>query len=85
MQEIEYIRDKTPGLPVLFDLGGPTANMWRLNCKAKRSNKTVVVCLVSTLVFGKSLDTDQMPLVDLYRDARELPGIKNPHRFRLAL
>ena len=34
LREIENIRDMTPGFTgVISDLGGPTANMWRLHCK----------------------------------------------------
>ncbi len=35
LTELENIRDKTPGFTgVISDLGGPTANMWRLGCKS---------------------------------------------------
>ena len=77
LQEIENIRDKTPGFTgIISDLGGPTANMWRLNCKSKKieQNCRRLSCVYPNIC--KSLDTDQMPLVDLYRDARELPGVK---------
>jgi uncharacterized radical SAM protein YgiQ len=34
LREIERIRDKTEGFTgTISDVGGPTANMWRLNCK----------------------------------------------------
>ncbi len=34
LREIEEIRDKTPGFTgIISDLGGPTANMYRLTCK----------------------------------------------------
>ena len=77
LQEVEAIRDKTPGFTgVISDLGGPTANMWRLNCKSKQieENCRRLSCVYPGIC--KNLDTDQMPLVDLYRHARELPGIK---------
>ncbi|MBL4826516.1 MAG: YgiQ family radical SAM protein, partial [Spongiibacteraceae bacterium] len=77
LREVEAIRDKTPGFTgVISDLGGPTANMWRLNCKSKtiEQNCRRLSCVYPSIC--KSLDTDQMPLVDLYRDTRELPGIK---------
>lgn len=77
VQEVEAIRDKTPGFTgVISDLGGPTANMWRLNCKSKtiEENCRRLSCVYPSIC--KSLDTDQMPLVDLYRETRELPGIK---------
>ncbi len=77
LREIESIRDKTPGFTgTISDLGGPTANMWRLNCKSKtiEENCRRLSCIYPSIC--KNLDTDQMPLVNLYRAARELPGIK---------
>lgn len=77
LREVENIRDKTPGFTgVVSDLGGPTANMWRLSCKSKtiEENCRRLSCVYPGIC--KNLDTDQMPLVDLYRNARELPGIK---------
>jgi uncharacterized radical SAM protein YgiQ len=77
IKEVENIRDKTPGFTgVISDLGGPTANMWRLNCKSKEieSNCRRLSCVYPGIC--KSLNTDQMPLVDLYRETRELPGVK---------
>ncbi|MEP5764523.1 MAG: YgiQ family radical SAM protein [Halieaceae bacterium] len=77
LREVENIRDKTPGFTgVISDLGGPTANMWRLACKTKEIE---AACRKLSCVYPgicKNLNTDQMPLVELYRAARELPGIK---------
>ena len=77
LNEIEIIRDKTPGFTgVISDLGGPTANMWRLNCKDEKVEASCrrLSCVFPTIC--SSLDTDQKPLVNLYRKARALPGIK---------
>ncbi|HEY9035401.1 MAG TPA: YgiQ family radical SAM protein [Pseudomonadales bacterium] len=77
LNELESIRDKTPGFTgVISDLGGPTANMWRLNCKdpATESRCRRLSCVFPGIC--KSLDTNQMPLVHLYRKARAVPGIK---------
>jgi uncharacterized radical SAM protein YgiQ len=77
LNEIEIIRDKTPGFTgVISDLGGPTANMWRLNCKDEKIEASCrrLSCVFPTIC--SNLDTDQMPLVRLYRKARALPGIK---------
>ncbi|MGK0499787.1 MAG: putative radical SAM protein YgiQ [Oceanicoccus sp.] len=77
LREVENIRDKTPGFTgIISDLGGPTANMWRLNCKTKviEENCRRLSCVYPSIC--SNLITDQMPLVDLYRDAREIPGIK---------
>jgi len=77
LAEIEQIRDKTPGFTgVVSDLGGPTANMWRLACKDPKieSNCRRPSCVYPGIC--KNLDTDQTPLISLYRKARAIPGIK---------
>ncbi|MBV1879217.1 MAG: YgiQ family radical SAM protein [Pseudomonadales bacterium] len=77
LNEIENIRDKTPGFTgVVSDLGGPTANMWRLACKDKNIE---VKCRRPSCVYPgicKNLDTDQTPLISLYRKARNIQGVK---------
>ncbi|NND69309.1 MAG: YgiQ family radical SAM protein, partial [Halioglobus sp.] len=77
IREIERIRDTSPAFTgVISDLGGPTANMWRLACK---SAEVEASCRKLSCVFPgicKNLDTDQTPLVQLYRKAREVPGVK---------
>ena len=77
LREIENIRDHTPGFTgVISDLGGPTANMWRLHCKDPKIESS---CRRLSCVYPgicANLNTDQMPLVRLYRKARALPGIK---------
>ena len=57
-------------------LGGPTANMWRLACNSK---EVEAKCRKLSCVFPgicKNLNTDQAPLVSLYRRARGVQGIK---------
>ena len=77
LREIEELRDRTPGFTgVLSDLGGPTANMWRLGC---RDPAIESACRRLSCVFPgicKNLGTDHDPLIQLYRKARALPGIK---------
>ena len=77
LREIEDLRDRTPGFTgVLSDLGGPTANMWRLGC---RDPAIESACRRLSCVFPgicKNLGTDHDPLIQLYRKARALPGIK---------
>ncbi len=77
LAEIETIRDKVPGFTgVISDLGGPTANMYRLACK---DEKIESACRRLSCVFPdicSNLNTDHQPLIDLYRKARALPGIK---------
>ncbi len=77
LREIEEVRVKTPGFTgVISDLGGPTANMWRLNCKSKAIEESCrrPSCVYPTIC--KNLDTDQTPLISLYRKAREVKGVK---------
>lgn len=77
LREIEQIRDRTPGFTgVISDLGGPTANMWRLACKDRETERQCrrLSCVHPGIC--SSLNTDQTPLISLYRKARELPGIK---------
>ena len=77
LREIEEIRDKVPGFTgVISDLGGPTANMYRLACKSKEIESA---CRRPSCVFPgicSNLDTDHSSLVQLYRKARATRGVK---------
>jgi uncharacterized radical SAM protein YgiQ len=77
LHEIEEIRDKTPGFTgVISDLGGPTANMYRLAC---RDPKIESACRRLSCVYPdicENMTTDHAPLISVYRKARALPGIK---------
>jgi len=77
IREIEDVRDRVPGFTgVISDLGGPTANMYRLHCKSKEIESA---CRRPSCVYPgicPNLNTDHAPLIRLYRRARALPGIK---------
>ena len=77
LREIEEVRDKVPGFTgVISDLGGPTANMYRLACKSPQIESA---CRRPSCVYPAvcpNLNTDHTPLIKLYRRARALPGIK---------
>jgi uncharacterized radical SAM protein YgiQ len=77
LHEIEDIRDKTPGFTgVISDLGGPTANMYRMACK---DAKIEAACRRLSCVYPDicaNMGTDHAPLISLYRKARQIPGIK---------
>src|SRR5471032_2450218 len=77
IREIETIRDRVPGFTgVISDLGGPTANMYRLHCKSPQIESA---CRRPSCVFPgicPNLNTDHAPLISLYRRARALKGIK---------
>ncbi|HMM44693.1 MAG TPA: YgiQ family radical SAM protein [Candidatus Macondimonas sp.] len=77
IREIEAIRDKVPGFTgVISDLGGPTANMYRIACKSRAIE---AACRKPSCVYPgicENLDTDHSALIGLYRRARALPGVK---------
>ncbi|HPF25639.1 MAG TPA: YgiQ family radical SAM protein [Steroidobacteraceae bacterium] len=77
LREIEQVRDNVPGFTgVISDLGGPTANMYRLACKSREIESA---CRRPSCVFPgicPNLETNHAPLIELYRKARALPGIK---------
>ena len=77
LREIELIRDKTKGFTgTISDLGGPTANMYRLACKDKKIEESCrrLSCVYPTIC--SNLNTDHGKLIQLYRKARAIPGIK---------
>ena len=77
IREIEAVRDRTEGFAGhITDLGGPTANMYRLACKDRTIESA---CRRLSCVYPDicpNLDTDHAPLIDLYRAARSVPGVK---------
>jgi uncharacterized radical SAM protein YgiQ len=77
LREVETIRDAVPGFTgVISDLGGPTANMYRLACKSREIESA---CRRPSCVYPAvcpNLNTNHTPLINLYRRARALPGIK---------
>ena len=77
LREIETVRDTVPGFTgVISDVGGPTANMYRLAC---RSPAIESACRLPSCVYPAICDnlrTDHAPLIQLYRKARALPGVK---------
>ncbi|MEN9480022.1 MAG: hypothetical protein RLZZ298_1417 [Pseudomonadota bacterium] len=77
IREIEEMRDKTPGFTgVVSDLGGPTANMYRLKCKDEKIESSCrrLSCVYPDIC--ENLGTDHNPLISLYRRARSIKGVK---------
>ena len=77
LHEIEDIRDKTPGFTgIISDLGGPTANMYRLKCKDPKIESLCrrLSCIYPKLC--KNMNTDHGPLIHLYQKARAVSGVK---------
>ncbi len=77
LKEVEEIRDKVEGFTgVISDLGGPTANMYRMACKSEAIEKS---CRKLSCVYPgicENLNTDHSALIQLYRKARNIKGIK---------
>ena len=77
LNEIEQIRDKTKGFTgIISDIGGPTANMYRMACKDKDIESK---CRLPSCVFPEicpNLNTSHDSLIQLYKKSRDLPGIK---------
>ena len=77
VNEIEQMRDKVPGFTgTVSDLGGPTANMYHLNCKDDEIQKNCrkLSCVYPTIC--KNLVTDHSQTTELYQKARAIPGVK---------
>ena len=77
LREVEEMRDKVQGFTgVVSDLGGPTANMYRLGC---RTPEIEAACRKPSCVYPgicQNLTTDHGPLIKIYRRGRALKGIK---------
>ena len=77
LKEVEEIRDKVDGFTgVISDLGGPTANMYRIACKSESIEKN---CRKLSCVYPgicENLNTDHSALIQLYRKARAIKGVK---------
>jgi uncharacterized radical SAM protein YgiQ len=77
IREVEDIRDKVKGFTgTISDLGGPTANMYRIGCKSLEIESA---CRKPSCVYPgicSNLNTDHTPLIHMYRRARALKGVK---------
>ncbi len=80
IREIENIRDTDDQFKGhISDVGGPTANMYRMQCKSKSIEQS---CRRLSCVYPgicENLNTDHQSLIKLYQHARQLKGIKRIH------
>ncbi len=76
LSEIERMTRDEGFSGVVSDIGGPTANMYRMRCtdEAVESTCRRQSCVHPTVC--KMLGTDHGPLVDLMREARRVPGVR---------
>ncbi len=76
VRELEQMKSVPGWTGQVSDLGGPTANMYRIACK---DPKIESACRRPSCVFPgvcENLNTNHQPLIDLYRKARAVPGVK---------
>lgn len=77
LEEVKNVTE-TPGFHGnLSDLGGPSANMYRMEGKDK---KICEKCKRPSCIFPsvcKNLQASHQPLIDLYQKVLHIPGIKN--------
>ena len=77
LKEIAEVRDRTPGFTgIISDIGGPTANMYRMACK---DPKIEAACRRLSCVYPDvcpNMNTSHDALIELYRKARAVPGVK---------
>ncbi len=82
LKEIEEIRDKVPGFTgMISDLGGPTSNMYHLNCVSDEIQSSCRKLSCVYPVICKNLVTDHSETTQLYREARKIPGV---HKIAIA-
>ncbi len=79
LKEVEGL-NQVPGFKgIVSDIGGPTANMYKLRCK---STEIQSKCRKLSCVHPKvcpHLHTDHTPQVEMLRKARKIPGIRKIH------
>jgi uncharacterized radical SAM protein YgiQ len=76
LAEVRALRRLGSYAGVVTDLGGPTANMYRMGC---RSGRAEAVCRRPSCLFPRicsRLETDHGPLLALMRAVRSEPGVK---------
>ncbi|OQX30673.1 MAG: YgiQ family radical SAM protein [Candidatus Sedimenticola endophacoides] len=77
IREIEALRDQAEGFTgTISDLGGPTANMYRMRCASERIEAS---CRRLSCVYPevcRHMGTSHKALIGLYRRARAVAGVK---------
>jgi len=79
LKEVEALASQPDFKGSISDLGGPTANMYRMRCSKPEVEKICrrLSCVHPTVC--KLLGTDHAPTVELLREAREVEGVKRVH------
>ena len=79
LREVESLAKAPDFKGSISDLGGPTANMYRMHCTKPAVEK---ICRRLSCVHPKIcklLETDHSPTLDLMRRARKVEGVKRVH------
>ncbi len=76
LEEIRRLSEDPTFTGVISDVGGPTANMYRMNCSRPeiRAKCKRLSCVHPSIC--KLLNTDHDPLIRLLEDSRKQPGVK---------
>ncbi len=76
LKEVEQVTKMPDYKGYISDIGGPSANMWKLKGKI---NKVCDTCKRPSCLFPKicpNLDTDHSQMIELYKEIRKNPKIK---------
>ncbi|GAO05464.1 YgiQ family radical SAM protein [Anaeromyxobacter sp. PSR-1] len=77
LREIATLANKESFRGTITDVGGATANMWRMECTSEEAH---AACRRASCVYPsvcQFFSVDHGPLVDLYEKARKVPGVKH--------
>ncbi len=78
LKEIDSLKHLPGWTGVVSDVGGPTANMWRMQCGLDTAEKVCrrLSCVHPKICRHLQVDKPQTELVQLMKKSRELPGVK---------
>jgi uncharacterized radical SAM protein YgiQ len=77
LRELSTLASRESFRGTVTDLGGATANMWRMTCTSAEAH---AVCRRASCVYPavcRFFEVDHGPLVDLYEKARKVKGVKH--------
>ncbi len=76
LKEVEQVTNMPDFKGYISDIGGPSANMWKLKGK---NEEICYTCKRPSCLFPKicpNLDTDHSQMIELYKDVRKTPNVK---------
>ncbi len=79
LREIEKLKEADDWKGIVSDIGGPTANMYKMRCTKPEVEKSCkrLSCVHPTIC--KLLGTDHGPITDLMKATREVEGVRKVH------